>query len=59
MAAPLELQIAPIRELVQGRRFAEALRALDALPAAHAEEAEALYEYRPDLPVRKRERIRP
>jgi len=43
MAAPLELQIAPIRELVQGRRFAEALRALDALPAAHAEEAEALY----------------
>ncbi|MGN6453713.1 MAG: tetratricopeptide repeat protein, partial [Steroidobacteraceae bacterium] len=43
MAAPLELQIAPIRELMQGHRFADALRALDALPAAQAEEAEALY----------------
>ncbi len=43
MAAALEPDIGPIRVLVQERRFAEALRTVDALLPAHPENAEALY----------------
>ncbi|HEY4447155.1 MAG TPA: sulfotransferase [Steroidobacteraceae bacterium] len=43
MAAALEADIAPIRELVKQHRFAEALRALDALAPAHADHCELLY----------------
>ncbi|HKF98733.1 MAG TPA: sulfotransferase [Steroidobacteraceae bacterium] len=43
MAAALEAEIAPIRELVKQHRFAEALRALDALAPTHADHCELLY----------------
>jgi tetratricopeptide (TPR) repeat protein len=43
MAAAPESGFEPIRELVKGHRFAEALRALDALTPAEPEEKEALY----------------
>src|SRR5215471_10935799 len=43
MAAALEAEIAPIRELVKQHRFAEALRALDALGPTHADHCELLY----------------
>ena len=43
MAAPLEPDIGPIRELVKERRFAEALQALDALESARPGDSEGLY----------------
>jgi tetratricopeptide (TPR) repeat protein len=43
MAAPLESDIGPIRELVKERRFAEALPALDALESARPGDSEGLY----------------
>jgi tetratricopeptide (TPR) repeat protein len=43
MAAALETEIGPIRELVKERRFAEALRAVDALSSAQPENSEVLY----------------
>jgi tetratricopeptide (TPR) repeat protein len=43
MAAAPESGLEPIRELVKGHRFAEALRALDALTPAQLEEKEGLY----------------
>ena len=43
MAAALESEIRPIRELVQEHRFAEALQAADALADAAAESSELLY----------------
>ena len=43
MAAALEAEIAPIRELVKQHRFAEALQALDALAPIHADHCELLY----------------
>src|SRR6516162_8183724 len=43
MAAALDSEIGPIRELVKERRFAEALRAVDALSPAHLENSEGLY----------------
>jgi tetratricopeptide (TPR) repeat protein len=43
MAAALESEIGPIRELVKERRFAEALQAVDALTPAHPENSEVLY----------------
>ena len=43
MAAPLEPDIGPIRELVKERRFAEALPALDALESARPGDSEGLY----------------
>jgi tetratricopeptide (TPR) repeat protein len=43
MAAALETDIGLIRELVKERRFAEALRAVDALSPAHPENGEVLY----------------
>jgi tetratricopeptide (TPR) repeat protein len=43
MAAALEEEIGPIRELVKAHRFAEALRAVDALLPAHPENGELLY----------------
>jgi tetratricopeptide (TPR) repeat protein len=43
MAAALDSEIGPIRELVKERRFAEALRAVDALSPAHPENCEVLY----------------
>src|SRR6516165_1834289 len=43
MAAALDSEIGPIRELVKERRFAEALRAVDALSPAHLENGEVLY----------------
>jgi tetratricopeptide (TPR) repeat protein len=42
MAVPLHPEIEPIRELVKAHRFADALRALDALPA-HSGDSEGLY----------------
>ena len=43
MAAALESEIEPIRALMKDRRFAEALRAVDSLSAAHPENCEVLY----------------
>jgi tetratricopeptide (TPR) repeat protein len=43
MAAALESEIGPIRELVKERRFAEALQAVDVLSPAHPENCEVLY----------------
>ena len=43
MAAALESEIGPIRELVKEHRFADALRALAALLPAHPDHAEGLY----------------
>ena len=43
MSAALETEIGPIRELAKERRFAEVLRAADALLLAHPESSEALY----------------
>jgi tetratricopeptide (TPR) repeat protein len=49
MAAPLDTEFGPIRELVKERRFAQALQALDALQpldalqAGHPENSEGLY----------------
>jgi tetratricopeptide (TPR) repeat protein len=43
MAAALESEIGPIRELVKEHRFTEALRAANALTAAAGENAELLY----------------
>src|SRR6516164_8970292 len=43
MAVALESEIGTIRELVKERRFAEALRAVDALQAGHRENSEGLY----------------
>jgi len=43
MAAALETEIEPIRELVKERRFAEALQAVDTLSPAHPENREVLY----------------
>src|SRR6516225_2849682 len=42
MAAALDSEIGPIRELVKERRFAEALRAVDSLSGAHPENCEVL-----------------
>jgi len=41
--AALEAEIGPIRELVKGHRFTDALRALDVLLPAHPEHCELLY----------------
>jgi predicted Zn-dependent protease len=43
MAAALEAEIGPIRELVKEHRFLDALRALDALSPTHPEHCELLY----------------
>ena len=43
MTAALDSELGPIRELVRERRFAEALRAVDALSLAHPGNCEALY----------------
>jgi tetratricopeptide (TPR) repeat protein len=43
MAAALEAEIGPIRELVKQHRFTDALRAIDALLPAHSEHCELLY----------------
>jgi predicted Zn-dependent protease len=43
MTAALDSELGPIRELVTERRFAEALRAVDALIPAHPENCEVLY----------------
>jgi tetratricopeptide (TPR) repeat protein len=43
MAAALEAEIGPIRELVKEHRFTDALRALDALLPAHTDHCELLY----------------
>jgi len=43
VAAALKAEIGPIRELVKEHRFSEALRAVDALSSAHAENCEVLY----------------
>src|SRR5262249_52454922 len=43
MAAALESEIGPIRGLLNERRFAEALQAVDALSSSHPENSEVLY----------------